>query len=296
MKMLHDVRVLVLSDQPRDSEQLLVWLPSEGARVALRPWPEPGSALDGPRPDIIVVDLHGNESRAEALLAQLKSGSETYSAPLIALSRRSAPLAPATWSAGFNKHIAQPCHPADLVHAIASLTKSMPVVPEPAETHEQAFHAVFAACLARADLRGALALLNTSGPFRFTSVLRFDEGEQLTSLWTYDRDHPEHDAFPLDTATNASYCVRVRDSQAPFQMADSSLEASVATHPARASVRSYCGVPLFHEDGSFFGTLCSFDALPRSFGDKTLARLLAAAPIIQSHLGKAGWSTGSVSQ
>ncbi|HEX5660979.1 MAG TPA: response regulator [Polyangiales bacterium] len=286
MKTLQDVRVLMLSDAPRDSDQLSVWLPSEGASIDSRPWPEQALQLAG-SPDVIVIDTHGNEARVDALLDQLKAASATAAIPLIGLSRR--PITgsdAAAMTARFNKHLTQPFHPADLVGAIASLVKSMPVVPAAAPTHEESFRSLLETRIARKDLRGALALLNMSGPFRFTSVLRFEADERLTSLWTFDRENPDRDDFPVDAVTSSSYCVRVRDAQAPFQMPDSAADPSVANHPAKASVQSYCGVPLYREDGSFFGTLCQFDLVPRFFGDNTLTRLLGAAPVIQLHLDK----------
>jgi GAF domain-containing protein len=69
-------------------------------------------------------------------------------------------------------------------------------------------------------------------------------------------------------------------------MQSSADEPSVATLPARNSVQSYCGVPLLREDGSFYGTLCQFDVVPRFFGDSTLTRLLGAAPVLQLHLSR----------
>ncbi len=275
----------MLSALPMDGEQLVVWLASEGASVAVRAWPEQELVLPSLRPDVIVLDLHGMEVRVDALLDSLKRDPASAAIPLIALSRRSNMAAPEL-TARFNKHLTVPCHPADLVVAIAGLVKSMPVPKAALPTHEEAFRALLETRVGREDVRGALALLNMSGPFRFTSILRFEDDDRLTSVWTFDRENPMRDDFPVAAVTSSSYCVRVRDSMQPFLMPDSALEPTVATHPARDSVQSYCGVPLLREDGSFFGTLCQFDVVPRYFGKSTLARLLGAAPVIQLHLDK----------
>jgi hypothetical protein len=51
-------------------------------------------------------------------------------------------------------------------------------------------------------------------------------------------------------------------------------------HPARASVRSYCGVLLSAADGTPFGTLCHFDLVPGEVPRDELAVMTAAAPLL----------------
>jgi GAF domain-containing protein len=193
-----------------------------------------------------------------------------------------------------NKRIVQPAHPVDLVNAVATLAElaqQRPAMPSEAElSQEELFAKMLRARAERRDIRGLLSLVNASGPFRFTSVLRFD-GEQLTSVWTYDRSFPDVDSFPVDKAISASYCARVRESLAPFELSDSAADPRVADHPARHQVMSYCGAPLWTREGTLYGTLCHFDESPRMYPARTMAKLEHAAGLLRDFLVDAAQTT-----
>jgi GAF domain-containing protein len=118
--------------------------------------------------------------------------------------------------------------------------------------------------LHRSGVRAALVQLNRHSSHRFTALFRF-EGDILRNLHLVDRDDPRVERCP-DLPVLESYCVYVRNSAAKFVTENSALDARVLGHPKQASVRSYCGLPLFTPDGELFGTICLFDfeALPFS--------------------------------
>ena len=101
------------------------------------------------------------------------------------------------------------------------------------------------------------AQLNAASGCRYTSVLRFAVDNTLSSIWTYDRDRPKVDPFPIGLPIHASYYVLIRDSQAMAVIKDARTDARVAEHPKRDQLAHYIGVPLFREDGTLFGTLYS---------------------------------------
>jgi hypothetical protein len=78
-------------------------------------------------------------------------------------------------------------------------------------------------CLAARDVRGALAILNTTTPHRFTAIYRFD-GETLVNLNVFDRLDPEASLFP-SIPVSASYCMYVRDPLHFFALEDSLTDA-----------------------------------------------------------------------
>jgi CheY-like chemotaxis protein len=285
MKSLERIRVLFVGDDPAEHDHLSIWLRSEGADFRVSTWA--GALGEATRflPSVVVADLQ-NRAEAEELLQQVRAQQALRELPLVLLVPRtlsSAANVPTSSGLRYNKYLTKPIHPADLVSAISGLVSERPAAAaEP--SHVEVFNSLLEARATRRDLRGVLALLNATGPFRFTAILRFEDDEQLTSLWTYDRENPAADEFPIDATVQSSYCSRVRDSLAPFQLTDASSDPRVAEHPARHSVLSYCGVPLQRPDGSFFGTLCQFDLAPRFFQETTLIRLQEAAKLLQRQL------------
>jgi GAF domain-containing protein len=134
------------------------------------------------------------------------------------------------------------------------------------------------------ELREALARLNAASGCRYTSLLRFAEDNTLTSIWTYDRDRPKTDPFPIGLPVHASYCVLVRDSGTMAVIEDAKRDPRVAKHPKRDALARYIGVPLFREDGSMFGTLCCYDSEPHAIDQATRDAVAAAARQIEPWL------------
>jgi CheY-like chemotaxis protein len=283
MKSLQGLRVLLVSAQPNDHDHLGIWLRSEGAELHTGDWSALVATVERVSPSVLVADLQHERAAAEQALLQLQASAEHGSLPVVALVSDAAPGGIDPVSAPrVNKFIRAPAHPSDVVSALAGLGAPPPPAPEP--THAEQFAALVQNKAERRDLRGLLALLNMTGPFRYTAILRFDAGERLTSLWTFDREDPATDSFPTDKTVEASYCQRVLESNAPFEMSDAALDPTVQDHPARHLVLSYCGVPLHAADGSVFGTLCQFDVVPRFFQPSTRERLLDAANALRAHV------------
>ena len=128
------------------------------------------------------------------------------------------------------------------------------------------------------DVRGAVILLNSLTPHRFTSLFRFD-GDMLRNVVFFDRENPGQELVD-DIPIAASYCVFVRDGQGTFTVPDAACDARVDGHPKQPVFRSYCGVPLISAQGRMFGTICHFDFEPRPADEKTIELLEAVAPYL----------------
>jgi GAF domain-containing protein len=119
----------------------------------------------------------------------------------------------------------------------------------------------FSSTLHSSGLREALRFLLEQTDYRFIGIFRFKDG-MARAVVHYDREHPEQlttEAVP-DTAT---YCCYVRDSSGSFTTVDALEDARTADHPARESIRAYCGVPVITPEGELLGTLCHYDEAPR---------------------------------
>jgi len=282
MKALAGLAVLYIGPPSALLEELKIYIPSEGAQLSSCVWDAASREVARVKPALIIADIRREPDAGDTQLKQLRSAGSALELPVLALIDK-APAATALAARGtYNKYIVLPAHPADIVAAIATLAARLP----PATSHAPAAFSLAELLKERAqqnDLRGLLALLNATGPFRFSSILRFDEHDQLTSLWTFDRENRESDSFPVDATTPSSYCAHVRESAAPFAMPDAALEPRAATHPKRHSVLSYCGVPLYDSEQTMIGTLCSYDLAPRFFAESTVHRLEETAAILSTH-------------
>jgi CheY-like chemotaxis protein len=315
MKVLHEVVVFFVREPGRVDEQLellSMWLRSEGAKLCSCDFADALGELAGARASAIVIDLRSEPARGYELLAAVRAQPARAQLPAIGLVERDSSSAAGELPGGarFQKLLALPAHPSDLVGALVGLVPNGAPDGGEAVSEEPAAHAseetsqaqpgrvsvppagpsraaVLAGLLkaraARNDMRGMLQLLNATGPFRYTSILRFD-GAQLSGVWTFDREQPDSDSFPVDKKIPDSYCALVLASGAPVSIPDVSTQPSLSQHPARHTVLSYCGVPLRRADESFFGTLCHFDVVPRLFVESTVKRLEETALLLREHL------------
>jgi hypothetical protein len=281
LKALEKISVLLVGAPSGELDTLAVWLASEGAVLQRSTWSTVLSDVPRLSPAVLVTDLRQTTDESDALLALLQTESRSPKRPIIALVSKGTVSSPFGSEPKFNKTIVMPAHPYDVVNAIASLAELRPG--PAAEPREETLDQLLRQRAERSDMRGLLALLNATGPFRFTSILRFDEDDQLTSVWTFDRQHGGVDSFPLDATVPSSYCAMVRASGAAFELPDAALDPQVAGHPKRYSVLSYCGVPLHDANDALYGSLCHYDLSPRFFGAKTRATLEAAASILKQH-------------
>jgi GAF domain-containing protein len=136
----------------------------------------------------------------------------------------------------------------------------------------------FKAILQTQGVREALKFLNRTSAHRFTALFRF-EGGTLRNLHLIDRDDPTVERCP-DLPVLESYCVYVRSTNRTFKIEDSWCDPRVEGHAKQRTVRSYCGVPLFTEDGELFGTICHFDYEAIPYADEEVYLLDAAAPLL----------------
>jgi CheY-like chemotaxis protein len=277
MRPLNNASLVLVSDPSTERDHLSVWLRSEGATVRMVDWPGVVEELAKGLPSALLLDQRAHDAEAETLVDSLRTQPAGRELAIIALASKRE-LA----SVRVDGVLEMPAHPAELVASVANLIEGRNAG-RTTLTHEEMIESVLEARALISDLKGILQLLNATGPFRYTSVLRFEPDETLTSIWTFDRAQPELNAFPEGKPVRESYCGRVRDIDGPFAMQDAEHEPSVATHPARHSVLAYCGVPLQREDGSFYGTLCQFDVTPRYFQPVTVKRLVDAAQVLRKH-------------
>ncbi|WP_437904414.1 PAS domain-containing protein [Sorangium sp. So ce327] len=123
---LFGVHVLVVEDEPDAREMIAFLLEGAGARVTTAgSASEAMSVLDRLRPDVLLSDIGMPGESGYALIHQLRAAGrdEIRRIPAVALTayariedRRRA------LAAGFQKHIAKPIDPADLVQVVADLT------------------------------------------------------------------------------------------------------------------------------------------------------------------------------
>lgn len=145
-------------------------------------------------------------------------------------------------------------------------------------------------CLDESGLHGALALLNSRTPHRFTGAYRFD-GEVLRNEGLYDRFSPENvrgDDVPMPLA----YCALVGERNGGLQFADAREDPQVAWK-AGSAVVSYCGALLRDESGRPYGTLCHFDLLRCEPNVTELEQLEQVAPLIYRWLTARATAAGA---
>lgn len=135
------------------------------------------------------------------------------------------------------------------------------------------------AAFTEGGVRGALALLNSLTPHRFTSLYRFD-GPTLRNITFFDRENPDLETCD-DIPVESSYCVFVRDFSRSFLVYDAVNDARVRNHPKKTTVQCYCGVPLLDRNGKMFGSICHFDFKPGHISDRDVELLEYMARLLQ---------------
>ena len=131
--------------------------------------------------------------------------------------------------------------------------------------------------LAGADIDGALRYLNGRTRFRFTGLFRVDP-PVLRNVRLVDRENPTLNVSGTVSSVDIGYCGVACASRAPFVTADSREDPRLESHPARASMISYAGVPIRMPGGITWGTLCHFDVRPRLIRPAEVTILEAATP------------------
>jgi CheY-like chemotaxis protein len=211
-------------------------------------------------PDVLVSDLQLDGMHGTELMQRLRSQPGLDALPGIALTGHGTQSQrDDAFRAGFSKHLLKPTKTVDLVAAILAIDLR-----------------------ATRDVRALLARLGAKSPCRFTSLLRFTDDDTLSSVWTFDRENPAVDPFPLGLPISASYCVIVRAADATSVIENAATDPRTVGHPKRDELAAYVGVPVRRPDGGLFGTLCSYDAEPVAFGPKVREALEDATREIEA--------------
>lgn len=132
--------------------------------------------------------------------------------------------------------------------------------------------------LGRSGASAALGFLNARTRFRFTGVYHV-EPPLLRNVHLYDRENPTLNLSGEASRLDETYCSITHRTGAPFATPDASNDPGLRAYAARASVLSYCGVPIGLDDGRPWGTLCHFDVRPRLLSSEELAVLAAVARV-----------------
>ncbi len=269
-------RTVLLVEDDQDSRELLAdGLRHKGAVVESTETAEQALAvLAHRRPDVLISDLDLPGIDGVQLLYQVRLRPELRDLPAIALTGHAGEShRTAAFVAGFSKHLLKPVKVGELATAILAVAgRPALVTAEPP-----------------GDVREALERLGQVSPCRFTALLQFSEDDTLQSVWTFDRENPQADPFPLALPIRSSYCVLVRAQGETCVVEDAPNDPRTVGHTKRTELATYMGVPVFRPDGKMIGTVCSFDARPISFDATVRVAVERATREIEQLL----WAMGS---
>lgn len=267
---LAGISVLIVEDNADAREILAMGLAAVGAIVEQADSGEAALALlETWKPDVILSDIQLPGVNGFEFLELLRANPRLRSIPAAALTAMR-DFKTERSSAVFEKYMSKPTKLPEIVIALAALAG----LNHPAAGVDRP----------TLQLHEALAKLNAASDCRYTSLLKFSADETLSSIWTYDRERPASDPFPIGLPVHASYCVLVRDSRELTVIEDAPHDARVTNHPKRDELARYIGAPLFRGDGSMFGTLCCYDAVPRVVDQTTRDAVAAAAKALEPWL------------
>lgn len=271
---LKGISVLVVEDDLDTLDMLALGLGAVGADVRTAASAEEAlTMLESWRPHVLLCDLQLPGVDGYRFLEVLRANPRLRTIPAAALSGVAGLPHEGRAKATFEKFLRKPTKLPEIVIALATLCELDPY-PGAAPTPERP----------SAELRAALVRLSTASGCRFTSLLRFAEDDTLTSIWTYDRDRPKIDPFPLGLPVHASYCVLVRDAGEMLVIENAATDPRTADHAKRNDLARYIGVPLFRPDRTMFGTVCCYDKEPHPISLETRDALAAAAREIEPWL------------
>ena len=279
--LLADRTVLVVDADGAFLEQLDSELKRQGARcftagdVATAAW--------GARetlPDAMVCALESPGIDAALLLAELRSAPETARLAGVAVHTRQAPVTDSgrlhiDADSGFQKHLTKPLSMPDFVDALCCvLGDGTPAVPGSVPTAER-----IDALVVKHDYRQLLAAFNASTDHRYSAFFRC-EGDELHSVWTFDRERPESDPFAQRVALELTPCATLFATQCSHAIDDVACDERVVAEQHHPLMRSFVGTPLVGLDALIFGALCHFSPEPRARDDQALDRLERLAKVL----------------
>jgi CheY-like chemotaxis protein len=279
--LLEALSVLLIDDDLESLEVLAAHLEAQGARSRVaNSVAEASRALAECRPDALVSELILPDVHGPSFLRALRSAPGCAELPAIALSthRRLAVEAQALES-GFEKYLVKPSRLTDVADALCSVAGDRQVPPAGTQISLDAL----GQGLSQHDYRWVLGVLNASTAHRYSGLFRFDEGE-LTSVWTFDRERPLVDPFPLETKLSDTPCAALRARPEALTIVDIELDERFRAAPRENRMRSFLGVPLLGWHGGPFGALCHFDAHARP-GDPRALELLERSALMFRFVG-----------
>ena len=275
MSILTNLSVLLVDDDEDTRELLEMVLDGQGATVRTAMCAEDARAvIRDHAPDVILTDINLPDEDGFAFVASLRADAATRDIPAIAVTGHSDREARTrAVEAGFQKFITKPFDVLALATAIAGVARAGRT------SGPELDDARIAQLIAERDMRALLGALNAATPYRYTSIIRFVD-RTLESVWTFDRTNQGVDTFAPDLPHTASYCSFVRAEGAHVGITDAMADDRAVGHAARESLRAYCGVPLVRSDGSFFGTLCHYDAQPQPLSSSVVGAMERVARLL----------------
>jgi CheY-like chemotaxis protein len=272
--LLDDLSVVLVDDDPESLEVLATHLKGQGADFRVAKNAREATLIVGDRcPDAVISELLLPDVQGPSLLASLRASPGCAELPAVALSshRRLAVQAQALES-GFEKYLVKPSRLSDIADAVCSVIGDRTIPPPGTLVSLDSL----GQGLAQHDYRWVLGALNASTAHRYSALFRFDDAE-LTSVWTFDRENPLVDSFPLETKVSDTPCALVRAHGEPVTIEDAREEQLLRPEQRRHRMRSFVGVPLLGWQAGPFGALCHFDAQPRPADVRALELLERAA-------------------
>jgi CheY-like chemotaxis protein len=273
--------LVLLADDHRDTLELIEFVVRDaGASVkTATSAAEVLSLLTEFKPDALLLDIAMPDLDGYQLLEAIRAKHhELRDTPAIAVTgraferdkRRAAEV-------GFVGHVVKPYDPEALIHLVRKLLDKSPP-PENAAARE------FVRVSQSEGLHAALELLNRGTDHRFTGVYRFDRNT-LRSVHLFDRLNPTSPKGE-DAPMAETYCSLVNADRKPFSTVDTEADPRLTNHPARLTVRSYCGALLRNADSTPFGSLCHFDLVPHGVSAEALEALDLAAPVVSAQVAE----------
>ena len=283
--LLADLDILVIDGDLECLEVLGAHLLGHGARTTgVRSGAAALEVAARTPPSAVICELNVPDFDGRALVAAVRSLPGCANVPAIALTALPALASYARANgAGFEKYLIKPARLTDVADAVCCVVGNRDI-PSSGQTPSLG---EISESIALHDYRSLLRGLNVSTGHRYTSLLRFDEAE-LSSVWTYDRERPTIDPFPLRLRVADTPCALIRADRAPVAIDDTSRNGRSYAGNREHGMRSLCGVPLLADGGLTQGALCHFDPDPRPAMPHTLELLERVARMFHFLAPKGG--------
>ena len=259
--LLAERSVLIVDDDAEALEVLRAHLIAQGARVNVAPTGAAALELASKAPPhAVICELALPDLDGRSLLAAFRGIERCEAVPALALTTEPPLVGYArALGAGFEKYLLKPARLDDVTDALCCMLGETSVTPAGAVPSL----AQISEAIALHDYRALLGALNASTPHRYTGLLRFD-GLELSSIWTFDRERPSTDPFPLRLRTTETPCELVRANRTVIALEDAWQGQRGAGRGAGHGMRAVVGVPLAGDTGALHGVLCHFDPEPRA--------------------------------